>query len=117
MHHKPRAFVRNAKHTVKLMRRYSLFGRPDKVHRKPPFCQWDLAALENGPDGRRKLTFALVAVIETVAMGMLFALDLGDLILVRIAAMRAKWTVRPNDGLKRFAGCGFIGEAGILKVG
>jgi hypothetical protein len=36
---------------------------------------------------------------------------------VSVAAMWAKWTVRPNDRFKRFAGGSFIGEAGILKVG
>jgi hypothetical protein len=62
------------------------------------------------------LSFTLVAVIETGAMGVLFALNLGDLIRISVATMRAGWAIQPYDGLKRCAGGSLIGEA-RLKVG
>ena len=36
---------------------------------------------------------------------------------IGIAAMRAVGAIRPAHGFKRFAGCVFIGEFGVLEVG
>jgi hypothetical protein len=46
------------------------------------------------------------------------ALKLGELVLIRVAAMRANATVGPNAGFKPFAGCGFVLEDRVFeKIG
>lgn len=39
MRHEPRAFVRYAKHSVKLMGAHALFAGTEKVERQQPFVQ------------------------------------------------------------------------------
>ena len=48
---------------------------------------------------------------------MLEAFDLGDAVLIVIAAMRADRTIRPADSLKRLPGLVRVVEDGILEIG
>src|SRR5204862_5970440 len=61
--HKPRRFVRHLKHTMELVTRHPFFRRAEKLSRKHPFMQGNLAALENRFHCHSKLLAAVTTEI------------------------------------------------------
>src|SRR5882724_5558596 len=106
VHKKPRRFVADAKHTVDLMRANALLGSGHEEQRGKPLGQRDFGALEHGVDGHGKLlaAFGFVALVHAGTVRL--ALKFGKLVLIRVAAVRANPTVRPDAGFKPLAGLG-----------
>lgn len=76
------------------------------MHRLQEFVERDTAILKDRADLDRELLLAVAAAIEAVADALFgLRLDLGD--PVHSAAVRANWTVRPQNGLKMLEG-GFL---------
>ena len=118
VHEEPRRFVADAEHAVDLMSANPLLGSGHQEQRGKPLGQRNFGALEHGVHGHGELLAAvgLVALIHAGTVRLAF--QLGELVLIRVAAMRANPTVRPDAGFKPIAGCGFVEEDRILeKVG
>lgn len=63
MAHKPRGFVRQADHAVKLMRTDALLARAHQMRRQKPFGHRNVRALIDRANSRRELLPAVFAVI------------------------------------------------------
>jgi len=118
MHKKPSRFVADAQHAVDLMRANALLGSSHQEQRRKSLGQRYLGALEDSVDGHGKLLAALRFIALVHAGTVRLALQFGQLILIRVAAMRANPTVGPDAGFKPFAGCGFVLEDRVFeKIG
>src|SRR5437879_770051 len=92
------------------MRANALLGSGHEEQRRKPLGQRDFGALEYGVDGDSELLAARRFVALVHARTVRLALKLGELFLIRVAAMRANPTVGPNAGFQPFAGCGLVLE-------
>jgi hypothetical protein len=83
--------------------------------RGKPLGKRDFAALEYGSNGNGELLTAsrFVALVHAGTMG--FAIELGDLVLIGIAAMRADSAIGPYAGFKPVAGLGFVLEDRVFE--
>jgi hypothetical protein len=96
----------------------ALLGSSHQEQRGKPLGQRDFGALENRIHGHGELLAAFGFVALVYARAVRFALQLGNLVLIGVAAMRANPTVRPNARLKPVAGGGFVEENRLFeKIG
>src|SRR6266567_8510877 len=72
--HEPCAFVRHAKHSVKLMGAHTLFGCTEKMKRHEPLVQGDMTVLEDRAHGDGELLAAGAALPHAFAVGNLAVL-------------------------------------------
>src|SRR5215204_4579229 len=100
-----------------LMGADALLARIEQMGCQPPFSQRHLGTLEYGADRDRELAFTFVAVVEAGAMRPLLAFYLGDLVPVRVAAMRANGTIGPAHGFKSLASRVLVREDRVLCFG
>src|SRR5690349_4793293 len=70
----------------------------------PPLGQRHLRALKQGANRYGELAFAIVAIVQAGTVRLLLTFHLGDFVLIGVATVRAKGTVRPAQCLKRFPG-------------
>src|SRR3954471_22163488 len=96
---------------------HALLARIEQMGCQPPFSERHLGPLEYRSDRDRELTFAFVAVVEAGPMRTLLALYLGDLVPVRVAAMRANGAIGPTHGFKSLARRVLVGEDRVLCFG
>src|SRR5436305_56328 len=101
-----------------LMRADPLLRGGHEEQRRKPLGERDFGALKHGVDGHGELLAALAFVALVHAGTVRLAFELGELVLIGVAAMRANPTVGPNAGFKPFAGCGFVEEDRVFeKIG
>ena len=104
VHHKPRAFIGDAKHPVYLVRAHTLFARAKQVNSQKPFIERDAAIFKYRANRNRKLLAAFGAFPQALTRPC-FRFGFGlNLITVRCVAMRAYRTIRPAHGFDELAG-------------
>jgi hypothetical protein len=104
--------IRDTQHALKLFRANALFAGAHQVHCVQPNVKRNLAALENGAHGNRKLLAAVFALPQAGTVG--FALKA---VMVRAygAAVRAYPAIGPADVFKPLAGFGFVFELVFIQ--
>jgi hypothetical protein len=107
MAHKPRALVRNAKHTVDLMSANRGLAGRNEMGSENPFVQRDFGALIDGSDRHSELLATVIAEVQSGPPATDFAC------MIDTAAMRADGTIRPTDSFQMLASLVSVLKNGI----
>ena len=112
LRHKPSRLVGNADRLMELVYGHRLFAGRQKEDRQQPFAEWNLAALEDGPDGDSEIFKAGVTLDQSGAMG----LTLQTVNALLLPAVRTDGTLRPFQPFQMRASLVDIAEHGIADV-
>lgn len=112
MTHKPRGFVGQPDHAVKLMGAHALLAGAHQMRRQKPLGHGDMRALVDRTDSRRELLPAVFAVIP--ARPHRLATKLRN--AVKRTAERAIWTLRPADRFEVLPGGFKVGENRVRQI-
>ena len=120
--HEPRRLVGDAEHAVQQVGADALLAGTKQMSSQQPLVKRDLAALEHRADRHAILLPTVVALDNTLAKRA-FRMSLSRTATLRReplcterAAMRAKRTLRPAQGLKMLAGLVLVREVRSGKV-